>query len=288
MPPSQDNQFTPRWEWNRCYARWAGDMKAGVVSIIQVMQKLAQEHFDAKRVCMMITSDEEIWGYDGVNELIQAWYTAPVVLIPDGWSLEHIVVGQKGVYLLNGITFSGPGGHASRPWLTRNPIDLACWFAKALRKQLHGIDSSIWAPSVTLTSLVCESSVNQIATTAIAKVDIRFTEHRTLEKLWQVVDELLEEYGGVCDQRITWPVVHTDHDDPIIQHYLATAKQWWSPHSELGIEHGWSDGRRFAQQWSTVILQRPTCGNIHAENERVQASEIDTIAEIYYHFITSL
>lgn len=60
VPPTADDQFVPRTEGGRCYARGAGDMKAGIVVIVEVMKRLLDQRYADKKVMLMITGDEEV------------------------------------------------------------------------------------------------------------------------------------------------------------------------------------------------------------------------------------
>jgi acetylornithine deacetylase/succinyl-diaminopimelate desuccinylase-like protein len=53
-------------------------------------------------------------------------------------------------------------------------------------------------------------------------------------------------------------------------------------------EHGASDGRYFSQEWTSVIIHRPSCDNIHDKNERVSLAWLHQVAHSYMKFIQSL
>jgi acetylornithine deacetylase/succinyl-diaminopimelate desuccinylase-like protein len=50
-------------------------------------------------------------------------------------------------------------------------------------------------------------------------------------------------------------------------------------------EHGASDGRFFAEKWSIVILQKPTCFDIHGRQERTTIGDFEKIYEVYKQFV---
>ena len=49
-------------------------MKAGVAIMIQLMKELLRDHSTNKKVMLMLTSDEEVSGEDGVEYLVgEGW-----------------------------------------------------------------------------------------------------------------------------------------------------------------------------------------------------------------------
>ena len=49
-------------------------MKAGVAMMVEVMRQIGATNYTDKKVMLMITSDEEIGGFDGVDYLTEQGY----------------------------------------------------------------------------------------------------------------------------------------------------------------------------------------------------------------------
>jgi acetylornithine deacetylase/succinyl-diaminopimelate desuccinylase-like protein len=67
----------------------------------------------------------------------------------------------------------------------------------------------------------------------------------------------------------------------LIQNYHRIARTHLGEKIMQWQEHGASDGRFFADTWSVVILHRPTCDNIHGNDEWVQISDLETLYALY-------
>ena len=70
VPPSQEEQFSPYEKHGKLYARGAGDMKAGIALMVELMKEICEKKLTSKKVMLMITSDEEVGGFDGVQYLV--------------------------------------------------------------------------------------------------------------------------------------------------------------------------------------------------------------------------
>ena len=291
VPPSQENQFNPVEKDGRLYARGAWDMKAWDAIMIKLMKDLLDENYKDKKISLILTTDEEVWWFDGVAKLVELWYTWDVVLIPDSGSKDRIVYAEKWILHLD-IDFYGHSAHASRPWLWENAIDnmirfynLLQWFLQNTKKLYFTKDH--WQTSVSLNVVNGWTATNIIPDTVKAKFDIRFTEEFSLDEILNQVNKFLSVTNGEIKSKLTWDLLYTDPYNPIIQKYLNIANKYVET-TQLDKEHGWSDGRFFSAAWSVVLLHRPSCRNLHWKNEYVVLEDMDIIYKIYKDFIFDL
>ena len=81
----------------RIYGPGTGDMKGQVAIMIELMRHFGQE-YPGKEVGIVITSDEERGGENGVKYLVEeAGLRCQFVVIPDGGALNEIIVEEKGI-----------------------------------------------------------------------------------------------------------------------------------------------------------------------------------------------
>ncbi len=291
VAPTQEGQFSPYEKEGRLYARGAGDMKAGVALIIQVMKDILDQRFVDKKICLMITSDEEVGWFDGVNAIIsEMWYTANIVLIPDGGATDEIVVGQKGIYMFT-VEAQGKACHSSRPWLGINALHNIVNYFITLREKLQDTqkvyfsDDHRWT-SVNLNVLQWGHTINAVPDKAVAKIDIRFTEMYSLDDVKKIVLDNMPSFNCRLVDSLSGEILYTDPSDDRVQEYMHIAQSFVTNPMRIGKEHGGSDGRFFAWNHNTaVIIHRPSCDNIHAADERVDIQSIDTIYQTYKKFI---
>ena len=84
--PASTALFSPVVKDGRMYGRGVYDIKMAIACYLRLMRELP--HAD---IGMMITTDEEIGGMNGVHRLLEAGYRCDVALLPDGrfnWNLE--------------------------------------------------------------------------------------------------------------------------------------------------------------------------------------------------------
>src|SRR5262249_3930331 len=119
--PAPKSLYQPRIESNKMYGRGAYDMKMAIACYILLLHEL-KEWLGEKNIGLMLTSDEEIGGMQGVKRLLEAGYSSKVAFLPDGgfnWNFEEEA---KGVLQIK-IAARGKSSHSSRPWLGENAID---------------------------------------------------------------------------------------------------------------------------------------------------------------------
>lgn len=288
VPPSQEDQFVPTQKKNRLYARGAGDMKAWIAIIVKIMHMILQNNYTDKKISCIITSDEEIGGFNGAQKIAQAWYTAPIVLIPDGGSTEEIVHSQKGIFMAK-IEAKGVSCHSSRPRLGENALHNIVNYFQMIREELQDTQA-VYATehhrgtSVNLNMLQGGHAINALADKAYAHIDIRFTDKYSVNIIRKKLLSHTPSFKCSLIEELTGDIVYTPPTHPLLQQYLQTAKKHVST-SRLTKEHWWSDGRFFANGESAIIIHRPYCENIHGPDEFVSIPDIYTIYTIYKDFI---
>lgn len=288
VPASEDGQFEPIEQDGKLYARGSGDMKWWIVVITEVMKQLIQANYRDKKVILMLTSDEEIGGFDGVSYLVKQGYTATLVLIPDGWALTEVVTGEKWILTIKTTTL-GKEWHSSRPWLCDNALERMYSFYQQLKTVIEE-DKKMIAPdyrsgTVQLTKVSAGKADNMIPGEAHATINIRHTEKFSYAELMNLITTTAQDYDTSVEVGMYWALLHSDQNNPITKSYLDHASSLLWETVSAQVEHGASDGRFFAEVWSLVLLHRPTCQNIHAKNERVSLSDLEKLKDIYYGFI---
>ena len=67
---AEKDQFKPKIEGDKLIARGAGDMKGACATMMVIMKKLYQQN-PKLSFALMLTTDEEIGGFDGVKYLLE-------------------------------------------------------------------------------------------------------------------------------------------------------------------------------------------------------------------------
>lgn len=292
VPPTEDWQFEPYEQDGKIFARWSGDMKSWVALMMVLMKEVLEKKFTQKKICLMITCDEELWGEDGVNKLVELWYTArECILIPDSGSVTEITIAEKWIIDID-VEIVWKSAHSSRPWLGDNAIEKTMNLYKELKEQFEETEKLIpqneyWGSTIEMTMISWGTATNVIPEKVQAHFNMRLTEtYKDQEKFIEAFKMILAKYDAKIIWMMQWSLVHTDENAEVIQKYLTIAKQvTWLHTMRLVREHGASDGRFFAEKWIPVILHRPDTDFIHTSWEYVVKQAIFDIYDVYKSFI---
>lgn len=289
VPEAEENQFDIKIEDWKIFARWAWDMKSWVAIMMEIMKEVLEKKYNDKKICLMITTDEEVWGENWVKKLVDIWYSSSIVIIPDSWSLEDIVIAEKWVIHME-IEVNWKSCHASRPWLWENAIEniykIYNEFKLKIEEKNKLKTKKHWATSVNLTKINWWNALNTIPEYATGWFDIRFTEKFSwVDEIIWIIKDILNKYNSKIINYYSWDLLFTNKNNINLKKYISSYKKiiWTKPN--IVKEHWASDWRYFASKWIPVILQRPTCKNIHSKNEYVEIDAIDKIYKIYKDFI---
>ncbi|MDI1352580.1 MAG: M20/M25/M40 family metallo-hydrolase, partial [bacterium] len=121
--PADPNMFTLAVKDHRIVGRGVLDMKLGVAYYIEFLKELGASNLKNYDIGVMLTSDEEVGGMNGVRYLLdEQGYRGKIGFLPDGgfdWKIEEAA---KGILWIK-IKVHGVASHGSRPWLGVNAIN---------------------------------------------------------------------------------------------------------------------------------------------------------------------
>jgi succinyl-diaminopimelate desuccinylase len=184
---ASDELFTPFEKDGKLYGRGSLDDKYAVALSLVLLNK----HFKQLRkhgksqdnlpFGILITSDEEIGGFNGANKALQKIKTDFCIVL-DGGSLEKIVVKEKGNARLK-LVSRVKAAHGARPWLCENAMEKLIDDYIKLRTYFIRSVQQHWHRSINIRSIHAGKSHHQVPGYAEAVLDIRYTETDNLEEL---------------------------------------------------------------------------------------------------------
>ncbi len=285
--PGKEGLFTLEERGGKLFGRGTYDMKAPLAaSFFGFLDYLrAVGEANKLRIAFIITADEELDGLSVKHVASELGYRARFAIIPDGGSLDQIVIAQKGFWQFK-LSFSGNKAHASRPWQTRNPIEKAHELFGILRKNFPDPKSeSDWISSLSVTRMYSEAeSLNTIPQSAELYFDMRFVTEEDREK----VRSLVREYGDDIELRdIAYnQILDVDiHENFFGSLFLETMQVFNEKGVHLHRESGTSDAVFFAERGTPTVLFRPRGGDIHTDDEWVDKESLATVRKITQKFL---
>lgn len=289
--PWKPEQYEPYVQWDKLFGRWALDMKSGDAIMMVLMKDLLESGFQGKKVGLMLNTDEEIGGVNWVEKLVnEEWYSAKVVIIPDGGSLNSVVYAEKWPIHLT-VEANWISAHASRPWKGKNAMDLLIKFYSELKLALEQSammkkSKSYWSTTVSLTNVECNSwAVNIIPSKATGNFDIRYTQDYSHKQIYAKVVKLAKKNNITIVKFLYWAPLFTDPKNKYIKKYLQISKNAIWKDVKLIKDHVASDWRFFGSKWSVVLLHQPNWENLHTDGEYSEISSYEKIYQVYKEFV---
>jgi len=253
--PAPPEQFRPRLEDGRLYARGAQDMKVSALVQAQVFREAAGTAEYA--LGLQLVTDEEVGGRNGTLHQLQEGVRADFVVIGEHSGLR-IVTDSKGVITVN-LRAVGQSGHSAYPWLGDNAL---VKLQRSLARLLAAYpvpDREEWRTTVNVARIETPNQArNKIPDRAEAWLDIRYPPEDP-DLAGRTIPELTAYLTGFCEPGVT-PVIgqadpphHADRDRPEVGALRRAARGQGYDASFLR-KHGAADARFYYQRGTDAVI----------------------------------
>ncbi len=279
--------------------RGAADMKGSLASMIIAVERFVAEYPDHKgRIAFLITSDEEGPAHHGTKAVVER-------LRERNERLDWCIVGEPssttlvGDVVKNGrrgslgctLTVRGKQGHVAYPHLARNPIHLAAPALAELAAE-HWDDGNAFFPptSFQISNLNAGTGATNVIPGELKAIfNFRFSTESTVEGLQQRTQAILDKPG--LDFELDWALSglpFLTEPGALLDAVAASIKAITGRDTKPSTSGGTSDGRFIATLGTQVVELGPVNATIHQVDERVLASDLDVLTEIYYQTLVNL
>ncbi len=309
VPPGPESgwvtpAFTPSVREGVLYGRGAADMKASVAAFVTACERLAANQTATPRIGLLLTSDEEGPGDDGIRGIIEQ---LPALTGPITWCLvgepssqtqlgDTLRVGRRGS-LSGELTITGQQGHVAYPDLADNPLHRLMPILSALAQTQWDAGTEQFPPTtLQITGVESDTdAVNVIPGQARARFNLRFSPASTAESLQQRIEAITHEQFG-----------STQPSDQVHFDWRCSAVPFESPagplracitqaiEQQLGITPvantagGTSDGRFIAPLGAEVVELGPMNASIHQVNECIRIDDLNALSSLYEQILADL
>ena len=255
----------------------AGDMTGQLAILLELFHAFHHRH-PGRSLGLAVTSDEETGGAHGLGFLVEeVGLRCGVAIIPDGGSMDEVTIEEKGILQVR-LAAHGHGGHAARPWIARNALEMLVDSLGRVRRHFDSLQNDTpdhWYPTCSVNVLRADNdTVNRIPPNAEALLDIRFPPPCTMGSLSLEVREIL---GENVEMEIVMGSEPT-HLSPD-QAYLDVVQEVTGRPARRTRESGGSDARFLCRYGIPVIMARPGVGELHSEDEWI---DIDSMVAFYH------
>lgn len=279
--------------------RGAADMKGSLASMIIAVERFVAEYPNHKgRIAFLITSDEEGPAHHGTKAVVERLRARNerldwcIVGEPSSTTLVGDVVknGRRGSLGCT-LTVRGKQGHVAYPHLARNPIHLAAPALAELAAE-HWDDGNAFFPptSFQISNLNAGTGATNVIPGELKAIfNFRFSTESTVEGLQQRVVAILNKHG--LDFELDWALSglpFLTEPGALLDAVAASIKAVTGRDTKPSTSGGTSDGRFIATLGTQVVELGPVNATIHQVDERVLASDLDVLTEIYYQTLVNL
>lgn len=276
--------FHPIIREHKMFGRGAYDMKMAIACYLLLMHELKDRDLD---IGILLTSDEEIGGMNGVKRVLEEGFLSDVALLPDGgfdWKFE---TAAKGVLHLK-IAAHGKSAHGSRPWTGSNAILKLMEVLKIVHADFTSLQEGDYTPTANIGVFQGGQSVNQVPDYAEAKIDIRFPPSVSPDDLFARVHAITQRYDRVEVEKINGGSPHqVDVSHKAFQKFRDLAKEMYGIEVGTMRAHGSSDARFFGERHVPVLVIAPKGGEIHSDGEWVDLDDLVRFYEVMKAWVLS-
>jgi len=287
--PGEPEQFRPRRDGERLYARGAHDMKVSALAEARAFRDLAADL--PYPVALQLVTDEEVGGLDGTRHQIERGVVGEFVIIGEQTGLS-IVADSKGLFQV-ALRATGVGGHSAYPWLGDNALLRVMAAVDRVMAQYPVPAAEAWRTTVNVARIdTSNRAFNQIPAEAEALLDVRYPPEDS-DLNGRTVDEIVAHFAVVCGPDITVsidrlePPHRADRErDDIKVLQRATRRQGYAGASLR--KHGAGDGRFYSQRGIDAIAFGIGGGGQHGPDEYVDVATIVPYYRALTGFLTDL
>lgn len=276
--PAPQAAFVPEVKDGRVYGRGAIDMKGPAAALIRAFRR----HVSGKStlpVGLMLTTDEEIGGINGVRYLLdKEKYRMKCAMLPDAGYDFGLVTLQYGIVRAH-VKRRGKAAHSSRPEQGVNAIVSFMDDFKKFQERIGKVPETV----MSLAKISGGIAMNVVPDLCEAKIDIR-TAHP--DKVYAVLGGSFDkqEFEIFADEK----VFHVEPDEPHIQLYKKIAEKELKRDVEIRHERGATDARFLAPYGIPVIVSAPKGFGHHQDSEWVDIQALTHCENIVTNFLHTL
>lgn len=284
--PGKPQQFVPKNESGKLYARGAYDMKAAGLVLATVFKEFAAS--SQLSIGLQLVTDEEIGGQNGTQLQLESGVLADFVIAGEKTDFD-INIESKGVCWLE-LSATGTSAHSAYQWTGESATDNLMQALAKLRSIYPFLTEESWETSLNIASIATpNTALNSVPDSAVAKLDIRFTADDPIFNQEQsVVLSQLQTIVGTSNKVTILNLEnthHTDESNPYVQKLFSSIKHITTTEPNFLKKHGASDVRYYSATGASAVTFGVRGDGIHADNEYVELESLDTYYEILCEFI---
>lgn len=280
--PGPLNMFDLRIQRDRLLGRGVSDMKFSIACYINLLETVYKKNKGIDGIDLLITSDEEIGGSNGVGYFVKHFpCNYDLVITPDGGDNFKIVEKGKGVLSVS-LTSNGISAHGSRPWEGKSAIDIMLNKLSLLRRIFPEEKNEKWITTINIGTINGGVQSNQVANECTATLDIRYIPEDGAIKIKKILSSVCNDIQ--IQYLVTADIFLVDKRQKYINLWNKLLIE--NSHSDNFMNsHGASDGRCFSAIGIPVLICKPIGGFIHSDKEWLSYNSLTEFNELLNKYV---
>jgi len=278
VPADYKNAFKPIIKGNRLYGRGASDMKGPDSAMIKLITDRDLKDVDC---ALMLTTDEEIGGFNGANYLLNKKnYSCQAAIIPDSGDNFQLTLAEKGLIHVK-IKAQGKAVHGSQPWQGENAIEKLITVFQQIKKSLpQTTKKNRWLPTVNLGKIKGGDATNKVPSRAEMYLDFRYPQKKDQKKILNLLKKIKNKHKKIDYQILAKDsILINSPKNKQLQKTIKVAKKE-GINLKFYKAHGASDGRFFSAKGIPTIMFKPQCSQAHVDNEWIDLKSLEKFYQI--------
>lgn len=286
--PGKENQFTLAKKDGKYFGRGVFDMKFAIAAYLQLVDTL-KDYLEEYDFGILITSDEEIGGADGMKMLVAEGYRPKVGIVPDGGDNWQIQDFSKGINLVK-LTASGMEVHSSQPWKGNNAIHK---LLRALPKIQALVPTQPTAKDPFKTSLSINMieggrAINQTPEHASCVIDIRLGSMADYQEIYPAIRKICHEDDITAELTIDFPPTINVPTDPYIKQFRDIMIDVIGRDPGPSPRFATTDARFLNAVDVPCVIVSPDGGGCHEDEEWISAEGLEQFYRILQNYLTQV
>lgn len=282
--PAPEQDFVMRKAEGKLFGRGVLDMKFAIAAYMQFVDD-HQAHLQDYDFGIMITSDEELGGLNGVKPLVAEGYLPKVCILPDGGDNWQIQLTSKGFYYLR-LVSRGVSAHGSRPWKGNNAIIPLMSALHAIHALFDNEDPA--AKTLNIGVISGGEAMNQVAAEASAGVDIRIPAGEDGPAIVKEITDVCTPFDVEVRTELDGSATKFALDDPYIEPFARAITEVTGVNVQGSHTLGSNDCRFFAEHDIPCISLYPTGAGHHGPIEWIDATAFQQFAEVLTRYMNEV
>ena len=279
---AQPEQFKLTEKDGNLYGRGVSDMKFAIAAYLALIDGLGEdvEQYD---IGVLITSDEEIGGYNGVKKLVAEGYLPQVVVLPDGgesWTLERSAKGMIRPY----FTARGIPMHGSRTWQGESAIEKMMNFLRQVQYDIFP-EQGPETNTFNIGRIEGGNIFNQISDLCTADADIRPLNNQEAKRIINKLDRIARAHDVTYELLLNESAIDIDLQNPLVKSFMASAEKVLGHPIGTMRSYAGSDARHWAPYGIPTLVMYPESGEHHGDHEWLSEKALYQFKDIIQDYL---